>query len=109
MSISMTLAGPLAGERRPIRPEKPESAPVLSRSPFRSSLWRRRPFPPQPEVSMTSFKSDRVAEIHRDLPDHLPSDSALRVKTLESLLVAKDLVDPRHITPWETGRATCRE
>lgn len=49
---------------------------------------------------MTSFKSDRVAEIHRDLHDHLPSDSALRVKTLESLLVEKGLVDPRTIDAW---------
>jgi nitrile hydratase len=49
---------------------------------------------------MTSFKSDRVAAIHRDLHDHLPSDSALRVKTLESLLVEKGLVDPRTIDAW---------
>ena len=49
---------------------------------------------------MTSFKSDRVAHIHRELHDHLPSDSALRVKTLESLLVEKGLVDPRAIDAW---------
>lgn len=49
---------------------------------------------------MTSFESHRVAEIHRDLHDHLPSDSALRVKTLESLLVEKGLIDPRTIDAW---------
>ncbi len=49
---------------------------------------------------MTSFESHRVAGIHRDLHDHLPSDPALRVKTLESLLVEKGLIDPRTIDAW---------
>ena len=49
---------------------------------------------------MTSFKSEHVAQIHRELHDHLPSDPALRVKTLESLLVEKGLVDPRAIDTW---------
>ncbi len=49
---------------------------------------------------MTSFNSDKVAQIHRELHDHLPSDPALRVKTLESLLVEKGLVDPRAIDEW---------
>ena len=49
---------------------------------------------------MTSFDSDRIARIHRELHEHLPSDSALRVKTLESLLVEKGLVDPRAIDEW---------
>lgn len=49
---------------------------------------------------MTSFNSDRVARIHRELHDHLPSDPALRVKTLESLLVEKGLVDPAAIDAW---------
>ncbi len=49
---------------------------------------------------MTSFRSDKVAGIHRELHDHLPSESALRVKTLESLLVEKGLVDPATIDAW---------
>lgn len=49
---------------------------------------------------MASFDSDNVAQIHRELHEHLPSDSALRVKTLESLLVEKGLVDPRAIDQW---------
>lgn len=49
---------------------------------------------------MTSFRSDKVAGIHRELHDHLPSESALRVKTLESLLVDKGLVDPATIDAW---------
>jgi nitrile hydratase len=49
---------------------------------------------------MTSFKSDEIARIHRELHDHLPSDPALRVKTLESLLVEKGLVDPKAVDEW---------
>jgi nitrile hydratase len=49
---------------------------------------------------VTSYDSDKVARIHRDLHDHLPSDSALRVKALESLLVAKGLVDSRAVDAW---------
>ncbi len=49
---------------------------------------------------MTTYDSDKVARIHSDLHDHLPSDSALRVKALESLLVAKGLVDSRAVDAW---------
>jgi nitrile hydratase subunit alpha len=49
---------------------------------------------------MTTYDSDKVARIHRDLHDHLLSDSALRVKALESLLVAKGLVDSRAVDAW---------
>lgn len=49
---------------------------------------------------MPSFDSGRVAQLHRDLHDHLPSDSALRVRTLESLLVEKGLIDPQAIDAW---------
>ncbi|MEM7224948.1 MAG: nitrile hydratase subunit alpha [Pseudomonadota bacterium] len=43
---------------------------------------------------MASYDSDKVAQIHRELASHLPSDPALRVKALESLLVEKGMVDP---------------
>ncbi|MEM8647278.1 MAG: nitrile hydratase subunit alpha [Pseudomonadota bacterium] len=49
---------------------------------------------------MTDYDSDKVAEIHRHLHSHLPSEPALRVKALESLLVEKGLVDPRTIDAW---------
>ena len=49
---------------------------------------------------MSTFDSDKVAQIHRELHSHLPSDSALRVKSLESLLVEKGLVDSRTIDAW---------
>ena len=49
---------------------------------------------------MTSFKSEKVAQIHRELHDHLPAEPALRVKTLESLLVEKGLIDPAAIDAW---------
>ena len=42
---------------------------------------------------MASYDSDKVAKIHRELHSHLPSEPALRVKALESLLVAKGMVD----------------
>ncbi len=49
---------------------------------------------------MTTYDSDKIAKIHRDLHDHLPSDPALRVKALESLLVGKGLVDSRAVDAW---------
>jgi len=49
---------------------------------------------------MPEFDSRKVAEIHEHLHSHLPSDSALRVKALETLLVDKQLVDPRTIDAW---------
>ena len=35
---------------------------------------------------MTSFDSEKIAEIHRQLHSRLPSDPALRVKAIEGLL-----------------------
>ena len=49
---------------------------------------------------MTSFDSKKVADIHHQLHSHLPSDPALRVKALESILVEKGLVDSRTIDSW---------
>lgn len=49
---------------------------------------------------MTDFDADKVSEIHRQLHSHLPSDSALRVKALETLLVDKGLVNPSTIDAW---------
>lgn len=49
---------------------------------------------------MTTFDSRKVAQIHRELHSHLPSEPALRVKSLESLLVEKGLVDSRTIDAW---------
>jgi nitrile hydratase subunit alpha len=49
---------------------------------------------------MSEFDSKKVTEIHQHLHSHLPSDSALRLKALESLLVEKKLVDPRTIDSW---------
>jgi len=49
---------------------------------------------------MATFDSDRAGEIHRQLHSHLPSDPALRVKTLESLAVERGLVAPETIDAW---------
>jgi nitrile hydratase len=49
---------------------------------------------------MPAFDSKKVARIHGHLHSHLPSDSALRVKALETLLVDKQLVDSRTIDAW---------
>ena len=49
---------------------------------------------------MPGFDSEKVAEIHEHLHSHLPSDSALRVKALETLLVDKGLVNPDTIDAW---------
>ena len=49
---------------------------------------------------MSDFDSNKVAEIHEHLHSHLPSESALRVKALETLLVDKGLVNPETIDAW---------
>jgi nitrile hydratase len=49
---------------------------------------------------MTDFDSDAVSKIHQHLHSHLPSESALRVKALESLLVDKGLVETATIDAW---------
>ncbi len=49
---------------------------------------------------MTDFDAEKVAHIHQQLHSHLPSEPALRVKALETLLVEKGLVDPQTIDAW---------
>ncbi len=49
---------------------------------------------------MAKHRSDDIAKIHRALHSHLPSEPALRVKALESLLVEKGMVDPRTVDAW---------
>jgi nitrile hydratase subunit alpha len=49
---------------------------------------------------MTSFDPKRISHIHHELHDHLPSDPALRTKTLESLLLEKGLIDPKAMDAW---------
>lgn len=49
---------------------------------------------------MPTFDSEKAAAIHRELHSHLPSDPALRVKTLESLVVERGLVAPESIDAW---------
>ena len=49
---------------------------------------------------MTSHESSAIERIHRELHSHLPSEPALRVKALESLLVEKGMVDPQTIDAW---------
>jgi nitrile hydratase len=49
---------------------------------------------------MTKHDSDTVAAIHHELHSHLPSESALRTKALESLLVEKGMVDSAAVDAW---------
>lgn len=49
---------------------------------------------------MTTHGSEKIQQIHRELHSHLPSEPALRVKALESLLVEKGMVDSRTIDAW---------
>jgi len=48
----------------------------------------------------TRFDAAKVAHIHQQLHSHLPSESALRVKALETLLVERGLVNPQTIDAW---------
>ena len=49
---------------------------------------------------MATYDSDRIAHIHQELHSHLPTESALRVKTLESLLVEKGLLSADAVDVW---------
>lgn len=49
---------------------------------------------------MPEFDADKVAEIHQHLHSHLPSEPALRIKALETLLVDKGLVNSETIDAW---------
>jgi len=49
---------------------------------------------------MTDFDSDAVSKIHQHLHSDLPSEPALRVKALESLLVDKGLAETATIDAW---------
>ena len=49
---------------------------------------------------MPSFDPEKVSKIHQHLHSHLPSDSALRVKALETVLVEKGLVNSQTIDAW---------
>jgi nitrile hydratase len=49
---------------------------------------------------MPDFDAKKVAEIHQHLHSHLPSEPALRVKALETLLVDKGLVNSQTIDAW---------
>ncbi len=49
---------------------------------------------------MSSFDSETIAGIHRELHSNLPSEPALRVKAIEGLLIEKGMLDARTIDAW---------
>ncbi len=49
---------------------------------------------------MATYVSDEAARIHRHIHSEVPSDPALRVKTLESLLVERGIVASATIDAW---------
>ena len=49
---------------------------------------------------MSDFDAKKVAEIHQHLHSHLPSEPALRVKALETLLVEKGRVKSETLDAW---------
>lgn len=55
---------------------------------------------------MTTFDSDQAAAVQAHLHSHLPRDPALRVKTLESLVVERGLVAPEDLDAWIALYAT---
>ena len=48
----------------------------------------------------SSYDPKKITEIHNHLHSELPSDPALRVKALESLLVEKGMVDSAAVDAW---------
>jgi len=49
---------------------------------------------------MSSHDPDKVKELYHALHSHLPSEPALRVKTIESLLIEKGVLDEQTIDNW---------
>ena len=49
---------------------------------------------------MREYDPSKAAELHEDIHSHVPSESALRVKALESLLVEKGMLDPAAMDAW---------
>jgi nitrile hydratase subunit alpha len=49
---------------------------------------------------MAEYDPDHAAEHHHEIHSHVPSEPALRVKALESLLVEKGLVDSSAVDAW---------
>lgn len=47
-----------------------------------------------------TYDRERIRHIHAELHSHLPSEPALRVKAIESLLVEKGLLDPAALDRW---------
>jgi nitrile hydratase len=49
---------------------------------------------------MVEYDPDHAEEHHHEIHSHVPSEPALRVKALESLLVEKGLVDSSAVDAW---------
>jgi nitrile hydratase len=49
---------------------------------------------------MREYDPSKAAELHEEIHSHVPSESALRVKALESLLIEKGLLDPAALDAW---------
>lgn len=49
---------------------------------------------------MSSYNSEKAAKLHRELHSHLPPDSALRLKALETVLVEKGFLAENAVDHW---------
>jgi len=49
---------------------------------------------------MTSYDSEKVAKLHRELHSHLPPEPALRLKALETVLVEKGYLATDAVDKW---------
>ena len=49
---------------------------------------------------MSSYDSDKVAKLHRELHSHLPPEPALRLKALETVLVEKGFLAVDAVDKW---------
>jgi nitrile hydratase len=52
------------------------------------------------EESLSSHDSDKVAKLHHELHSHLPSEPALRLKALETVLVEKGFLAADAVDKW---------
>jgi nitrile hydratase len=49
---------------------------------------------------LSSYDSDKIAKLHRELHSHLPAEPALRLKALETVLVEKGFLTADAVDKW---------
>jgi nitrile hydratase len=83
----------------PILPGR-ETRAVFFKGEKVASLWKTSISKEPAMADHDHTHEHNTGDLHRELHAHLPSEPALRVKAMESLLVEKGLLDPDTVDAW---------